>query len=262
MNLKEVSFWYHDPSLKFPSEVSGLMNINLPPGGVDIDVDFGLLPTLSGKQRREKKQSFHYISEVRVTLSRDTAIALKKTNHPILISTFKRTVKKKLIHRIETVLSQQIKVVLEMVDNIAWDLHQRAKAFDDTELTDTGPKYVAATFSEWRRLRKQPGLLSGWIVTTLGVIKEDPGLDITLAFGAGPQIISGDKHGPRPPAPSPDEAKQDIEPATHDTKKASKHKKKTDGARIKSFKQTIDAKVEEERKSGGWKSAAFDITSE
>ncbi|PVG01902.1 hypothetical protein CPB86DRAFT_24838 [Serendipita vermifera] len=188
MNLKEVSFWYHDPSLKFPSEVSGLMNINLPPGGVDIDVDFGLLPTLSGKQRREKKQSFHYISEVRVTLSRDTAIALKKTNHPILISTFKRTVKKKLIHRIETVLSQQIKVVLEMVDNIAWDLHQRAKAFDDTELTDTGPKYVAATFSEWRRLRKQPGLLSGWIVTTLGVVKEDPGLDITLAFGAGPQV--------------------------------------------------------------------------
>jgi hypothetical protein len=188
MDLKEISFWYHGPSLKLASEVRGLMDIKLPPRGMDIDIDFGLLPTLSGKSRRERKGGFHRISKVQVTLSSDATLALKETNHSILISVFKPAVKKKIIDTIEKVLAEKIRMALEIMDNVAWDIHQRAKVFADTGLTATGPKYVAAMSSEWGRLKKQPGLLSGWTVTSLGVVKDDPRDNIAFAVGAGPQV--------------------------------------------------------------------------
>ncbi|PVG01903.1 hypothetical protein CPB86DRAFT_780775 [Serendipita vermifera] len=261
MGLKDVSFWYRDPSLKLTPEVSGLMSLGLPPRGVDIDVVFGLLPTLSGRRRRERKQGFHHISEVRVDLSSDTAIDLKKTNHPILITAFKPVVKELLIDRVEKLIAQQIRMVLEMMDGIAWDIHQRAEVFADTGLTGTGPKYVAAALSEWGKLKKQPGLLSGWTMTSLGLVKDDPRSDTILAVGAGPQIISGDKHGPGSLAPKTSAAQQSAKSAAQDAKGAAQQGTVTAATKVKSLKQSVDAKVEEEKQSGGWRSAAFDITS-
>jgi hypothetical protein len=188
MNLKEVSFWYNDPSLKLTSEVKGLMDVSVPPRGVDAEVTMVLIPTASGHNRRERRGGFHEVSNVQVNLASDTSIALKKTNHQILISAFKPIVKRRIISTIERILAEKIRLVLEMGDRLAWDVHQRAGVFNDTGLTATGPKYIAAMMSVWGKLMQEPGLLSGWAMTSVGMVKEDPRSDTVFAVGAGPQV--------------------------------------------------------------------------
>lgn len=190
MALREVSFWYHDPSLKLVSEVRGLMDVSVPPRGVDVQATLKLIPTASGKTRREQRRGFHEISDIQVTLASDTKVSLKQTNHQVLMSAFSPIVKKRLIKNIENILAEKIRLVLEAMDGIAWDVDQRANVFSDTGLTATVPKYLAAMVSEWGKLRKEPGLLSGWTMTGVGVVKDDPRTDTVFAVGAAPQVIN------------------------------------------------------------------------
>lgn len=262
MQLREVSFWYSDPSLPVASQVSGLMDITIPPKGVDISASLGLIPTASGRHRRERHGGFHKISNVSVTLSDDTSIGLRKTNHPVLISTFKPIVKKRLISTIEQVLAEKIKMVLEMIDGIAWDTHLRAEVFADAGLTGTVPKYIAGFVSEMGKLRKQPGLLSGWKATGIGLVKDDPRDDVVLAVGAGPQVISGDKHGPRNTASSTNAAQAKVDSVKSQApggKSTKADAAKSAVAQAKSFAQTVQSKAEEEKQHPGWRSKAFDL---
>jgi len=267
MTLKEVSFWYNDPSLKLASEVKGLMDITLPARGVDAEATLGLIPTASGKKRRERRGGFHEVSNVHVNIASDTSITLKKTNHQVLISVFKPVVKKQLISTIEKLLAEKIRLVLEMVDGIAWDVYQRAGVFQDAGLTATGPKYIAAMMSEWGKLRQEPGLLSGWTMTSVGMVKDDPRSDTLFAVGAAPQIISGDKHGPRTTATSTNAARDTVNSAKDTAKDAKPDiskgaiKDTAVGAvgQVKSFKATVDTKAAEEKKRDGWRSSAFDL---
>jgi len=150
-----------------------------------------------------------------------------------------------------------------MTDGIAWDVYQRAGVFNDTGLTATGPKYIAAMMSEWGKMRQEPGLLSGWTMTSVGMVKDDPRSDAVFAVGAGPQIISGDKHGPRTTATSTSMA-QDTVDAAKDAKPGVDKGTALDTAakgvgKVKSFKAIVEAKAAEEKKREGWRSAAFDM---
>jgi len=282
MALKEVSFWYHDPSLKLASQLTGLMDIAIPPRGVEAQVSFNLLPTQSGSAKRQRRGRFHDIKDVQVSLCSDTSITLKQTNHQFIASTFKPMVRKRIISQIENILAQQIRLVLETADAIAYDVHRRAGVFADAGLGATGPKYAAAIMSEWGELKKRPGPLTGWNLTSVGVVKDDPRSDKVFAVGAAPQVISGDKHGPRTETSSVNNAVNDATGQAKQTapggqtyqggvttaKEAGKEVKDTVAdktklatAKAKSFKETVDAKAAEEKRRDRWRTSAYDLES-
>lgn len=271
MTLNEVSFWYHDPSLKLASQLTGLMDITIPPRGVEAQVTFNLLPTQSGSAKRQRRGRFHDITKVQVHLSSDTGITLKKTNHPIISSAFKPFVRREIISQIEKIMAQQIRMVLETMDGVAYDVHRRAGVFADAGVTATGPKYAAAIMSELGELRKRPGLFTGWNLTSVGVVKDDPRTDTVFAMGASPQVIPGEKHGPRTGTSSINNAMNDTvgqagqggvptaKEAAKDAKSQAAEKTNIGMANAKSFKETIDTKAAEEKKRDGWRSAAYDL---
>lgn len=280
MDLKEVSFWYHDPSLKLASKLTGLMDISIPPRGVDVHITFGLLPTQSGSAKRQRRGRFHEIKDVRVRLNSATGINLKQTNHQIVATTFKSMIRGRIMEQIESLLAQQIRLVLETMDSIAFDIYRRSGVFADAGISVTGPKYAAAIMSELGELKKRPGPFSGWTLTSVGVVKDDPRSDVAFAVGAAPQIISGDKHGPRTGTSSINNAinettgqttqsAQDVSGAQSyqggvtTAKEVAQDVKsnaaQTATAKAKSFKDTVSAKAAEEEKRDGWRSSAFDL---
>lgn len=250
MTIRDVSFYFHDNSLKVMSEVKGLMDIVLPPHGIDASITLCSIPSLTGKAERERRRGFHKIENVKVTLSKDTEIKLKKTNHKILISAFKPIVKNGLILGIEKVIASKLEMVFEMLDGIAWDVYQRAQVIGDTGVTSIGPKYASALLSEWRKMSKEPGMMDGVKLTDLGVVKDDEKTDSVIAVGTGPQVISGDKHGPRGPHSSVLSAKKGAKGVMHGV------------AKIKSFRETVDGKKRYEKGQMGWRSEAFSLKSD
>jgi hypothetical protein len=66
LELREVSFYYHDKTATVgPSEVTGILELTLPPEGLDIDLKVRLLPnTAKGLQERERVKGFHKIENV------------------------------------------------------------------------------------------------------------------------------------------------------------------------------------------------------
>jgi hypothetical protein len=278
MKLNELSFWLHDPSLKLASKLSGLMDIAIPPNGIEAQVTLGLIPTQSGTAKRQRRGRFHDITGVQVRINSATTIDLKKTNHQIVATMLKPMVRQQILTQIEKILAEQIRMVLAMADGIAFDVYRRSGVFADAGLTATGPKYAAAIMSELGELKKHPGLLSGWSLTSVGVVKDDPRDDKVFAIGAAPQVISGDNHGPRTKTSSVNnpvgEAAKQAAPGSQssqggvtsakgvaqDIKGSAAEKSQLATEKAKSFKQTVDAKAAEEKQREGWRSSAYDVT--
>lgn len=259
LSLKELSFYHEqkEHSGVTPSKFTGLVDVEIPPRGVDAEISLSLLPT-TDSGARERQGGFFHIDRVTLSLSDNMDIKPHKTNHSILVGTFKSTIKKRVRKALEGALREQLEFAFTFADRTAYDVHQRSKVFRDAGLAPAAA-YAGAVVSEAGRLRQLPGPLTGWRATGTGVIKDDPRSDKAYAMGAEPQIISGEKRGPvgQFSGPLGGERPQDKAPVADANGKVEGLTK--EGARAaKTFKARKDEKEAEERKREGWRSGAFD----
>ncbi|KAI1786208.1 hypothetical protein LXA43DRAFT_1111273 [Ganoderma leucocontextum] len=260
LQLKEVSFYYNDKTATMgPSEFNGLLEFTLPPQGVDIDIVVRSIPnTPEGLRERERRTSFVDIQRVDVKLSEDATLTIKESNHPILVTLFRPVMRARLRDAIETVLRQQIRGTLEHLDALAWDVGRRAEVFEDTGLP-RGASLVAGFWSELGHIRRTQdrtaSLLSGWTATGTGVVKDDK--DVQFAMGVEPQVLSGEKRGPKGTFAESLGEREEGEEAmgvVEQVKEMAKEKVRE----VRSWKDTLQQKAEEERQRPGWQSSAFD----
>jgi len=274
--LKDVSFYYNDKAATVgPAEHTGIMEFTLPSQGVDIDLKLRMIPnTPDGLKLREEKKCFHQIERLEVHIAEDIELNIKQSNHPILLTVFKPIFVMRFRDTLEKTLKAQIKGALEYADAVAYDVSNRSLVFKDTGL-GTGASFIAALWSELGHLQKMDGssVMSGWKATGTGIIKDDPKDESVFAMGAEPQILSGDKRGPAGTFSEP--IGDQVNGAAGDADLAGKAKNAKEGMngvahqgiekvkegvqKVKSFKDSVSAKVEEEKKSEGWESKAFDI---
>ncbi|KAL1747091.1 hypothetical protein HDZ31DRAFT_80677 [Schizophyllum fasciatum] len=261
LHLREVSFYHEqkEHSAITPSKFTGLVDVTLPPRGVDADISLTMLPT-TDTAGRERQGGFFKIERVNLNLSDDMDIKPHKTNHSVLVGAFKGTIRKRVRKALEGALRDQLAFALAFLDRTAYDIHKRAKVFLDTGLSPAAA-YAGATVSEIGHLRSLPGPgpLTGWRATGTGIVKDDPRSDKAFAMGAEPQIISGDKRGPAGTFSGPlgGERPRDAAPVSDANGKVDELKK--EGVRkAQTFKARKEEKEAVERRQEGWRSGAFD----
>ncbi|OSC96932.1 hypothetical protein PYCCODRAFT_1481665 [Trametes coccinea BRFM310] len=261
IQLKEVSFYYHDKTASVgPAEFTGILEFTLPPQGIDVDIVVRTIPNSpEGLKERERRSGFLDIQRVDVKVSEDINLTVKESNHQILVSVFRPVMLSRLRDALQTVLAQQIRGALEWADAFAWDVGRRAEVFADTGLPN-GASLVAGFWSELGHLQKgEGGLFSGWKATGTGIIKDDQGAQ--FAMGAEPQVLSGEKRGPKGTFAEPLAEREDVQGKVQQAKGVAEQVKesaKEKVKQVKSFKDTVSAKVEEEKAQPGWQSRAFD----
>lgn len=252
LSLRDVSFFYKDKmSTVGPNEFIGIIQFDLPTQGLDVDFKFRLIPnTEEGLAERERSKRFFKIERVDVKLADDIKFAIKESNHRIIASVFKPVLMHRFRDAIERTLEEHIKSVFDFTDAIAFDISKRSEVFSDTGL---GPSasFAAAIWSEIGHLRKlEGGVLTGWKATSTGIVKEGREGGPTIALGAEPQILPGEKHGPLG-AEVPVEGKKVAERAKDAGREGLKQ--------VETFKESVRHKEAEEKKRVGWESAAFDV---
>ncbi|TFK87277.1 hypothetical protein K466DRAFT_117691 [Polyporus arcularius HHB13444] len=267
IQLKEVSFYYHDKNagMGVPSEFSGILEFTLPPQGVDVDIVVRSIPnSKDGLHERERREGFIDIQRVDVKVSEDIDLTIKESNHQILVSVFRPVMVSRFRDALQTVLAQQIRGALEASDAFAWDVGRRAEVFEDTGLP-RGASLVAGMWSELGHLQRisDGGLFTGWKATGTGLIKSDK--NATFAMGAEPQVLSGEKRGPKGSFADSVGDRMDTEvdldakaAQAKDVAVQAKETVKAQVQKVKSWKDTVNAKAEEERARPGWQSGAFD----
>ncbi|TBU21761.1 hypothetical protein BD311DRAFT_677580 [Dichomitus squalens] len=266
IQLKEVSFYYYDKTTSMgPAEFNGLLEFTLPPQGVDVDVVVRSIPNSpEGKLEREKRESFLDIQRVDVKVSEDVNLTVKQSNHQILVSVFRPIMLSRLRETLQTILQQQIHGALQSLDKMAWDVGRRAEVFEDTGLP-RGASLLAGFWSELGHFQRSSdrSLLSGWKATGTGVIKDDN--NTQFAMGAEPQVLSGDKHGPKgtfsDSVGERVDRNVDVDATVKDAKGVAEQATevvKGKYRQVKSWTDTVQQKTEEERQRSGWNSPAFD----
>ncbi|KAG1775598.1 hypothetical protein EV702DRAFT_1199074 [Suillus placidus] len=87
---KEVSFFYRDKVATIrPKDFASLMECGLPQKGINIDLEFCLIPNTSqGLMERESLGQFFKIERVEVNVAENIDMQVKQSNHPILASVF------------------------------------------------------------------------------------------------------------------------------------------------------------------------------
>ena len=157
--------------------------------------------------------------------------------------------------------------------------------FKDSGL-GSGGALAGAVWSELGKMRRMSS--GGWGAsgTGTGFVVEGEGKSApAFAMGAEPQILSGEKKGPKGTASVPlSERLQDVTGATgmdvddaDDVTESAKQtgeqlkqettnlKREAESAikqgkrELQSFKQSVEAKSEKERSQEGWRSSAFDV---
>jgi hypothetical protein len=208
-----------------------------------------------------------------VLVNDNVKLDIKKSNHAILLTLFKPAMLAGFRKALATTLSEQLRTALEFADGVAFDVSKRAVVFQDMGLSG-GPSLAAAIWSEVGRFARgqssRAGLSEGWQLTGTGIVKH--GADSAIAIGAEPQILSGDKHGPKALLAEPlsDKAQRAADELGIDANMSDA----TQGAegvvaqaqglveegkkQIRGFTQTLDNKRKAELQSEGWKSKAFD----
>lgn len=266
LSLRDISFFYKDNSSTVgPNIFTGIMQFNLPTQGLDVDFKFRLIPnTEEGLAERERCKRFFKIERADVRLADDIKFDIKESNHPIIASVFKPVLVHRFRDAIERTLEEHIRSVFDFSDAIAFDVSKRSEVFADTGL---GPSasLAAAIWSEIGHLRKlEGGVLTGWKATTTGIVKEGREGEPSIAMGAEPQIIPGEKHGPLGYGSEPlAERISGIEASVLAERRRVAERIKEVGQegreRVQTFKESVQHKAAEEKKSVGWESAAFDV---
>ncbi len=275
-----------------PSEFTGLLHFNLPEKGLDLDLKLRLIPaTVTGAHSRENIKHFHVIEKIEVSLTADIGLAVRDPNQTILATLFKPVMVMRVREALERTMTEQVRAVVDWTDGIAYDISKRKEVFQDTGLGGGG-SLMAAIWSEAGRLRRESRARGelGIHATGTGVVVEQQlyskdGRDAgrtEFAMGAEPQILSGEKRGPLGTASKPlrERAQElseevglggvtseamgtDVTGVAKDA--AGRAKRQAQGLmqegrkRVRSFKRSVEDKVELERQRPGWQSVAFDF---
>ncbi|TFK49777.1 hypothetical protein OE88DRAFT_1662432 [Heliocybe sulcata] len=272
--LREVSFYYNDKTATVgPAEHTGIMELTLPPQGIDVDLRVRMLPnTPAGLKEREKLGGFHRVESVDVKVADGLSFNVRESNHPVLVTMFKPIMTGTVKDTLEKTLREQIRGAIESVDRMAWDVGNRAQVFQDTGLP-RGASLVAGFWSELGKMARQPGgLTEGWRATGTGVVRRDPtakkGEDAAVfAMGAEPQVLAPEKRGPKGinAEPLKDRLDIDVDANMENAQEGAKgvaakvgEMGKEGVRKVKGFKESVKQKTEEEKGREGWKSAAFD----
>ncbi len=135
-----------------------------------------------------------------------------------------------------------------------------------------GPALAEALWSELHSLqRTQGGLFSGWHMTGSGIVRN--GGDAGVAFGAEPQVLGPEKHGPKGTLARPlkeracdpgvdvdvDVSAEGIADVSKDVIGQAKEGMKVGLKKVRTFEEKIAEKQNEEKSIPGWESSAFDI---
>ncbi|TRM56311.1 hypothetical protein BD626DRAFT_575832 [Schizophyllum amplum] len=142
------------------------MEVTLPPKGIDVDIRVHMFPS-NQTEAREARKGFHVIESVYVHV--DEGVTLE----PIFLMRFRAA--------LERTLSGRIRGMLTWADGLAFDVSK--EVFGD----------AGAVWSEIGRMRRAESNTAMRVTGTGFIIVSDGG---SLAVGAEPQILSGDRHGP------------------------------------------------------------------
>ncbi|KAF7328983.1 hypothetical protein MVEN_02528300 [Mycena venus] len=272
--LEDVSFYYNDKTATMPpSEYTGLLALKMPPKGIDIDIKIRLIP--SAKERAARR-AYHHIELLTVQISDDVDLDVRESNHAIVLTLFKPIFNMRFKEALGRTLGEQLRIGLDWLDHVAWDVGQRAEVFSDAGL-GRGASLTAAVWSEIGRLSRESN--SGWRATGTGVVLEEHSQGgAKFAMGAEPQVLSGEKRGPMGTGSESlekrvGEAVQAVQGEVgtpQDLSKAAKQgaqdvQKHVQGLvgegkrQVRSFQRTVDERSAAEKKTPGWKSSAFDV---
>jgi hypothetical protein len=211
-----------------------------------------------------------------VQVSDSVKLDIKESNHGILLTLFKPAMLAGFRRALATTLSEQLRTALEFADGVAFDISKRSVVFEDMGLT-RGPALAGAIWSEVGHFMRsgnssRAGLSQGWQLTGTGIVKR--GEESTIAMGAEPQVLSGDKHGPKARLAEPlsdkaqrvaDQVGVDVNMADATQTAQSVAEQATEVVQqgvqqVRGYQQALDAKKEAEEKRPGWRSEAFNAT--
>ena len=268
LQLSQLSFYYRDlTSTVGPKEFTGLAEVTLPPGGIDLDIKVRLIPnTPAGLAERASEKRFTRVDNVSITLSDEAQVRVTESNHQLLLSLFSPLLTARLRHALQTALGAQIRSALECIDSVVWDTTVRAEVFEDAGLA-RGPALAAAWWSELGRMRRlHGGLAAGWRATGTGVVRDTNtnGSKAEIAFGAEPQVLGADKHGPKATLAQPigeraREVREGVEGAAKDVVGKAKEGVKAGVRKVRTFEEMLAEKQRTEESRKGWRSDAFDL---
>jgi hypothetical protein len=267
LQLSQLSFYYRVlTSTVGPKEFTGLAEVTLPPGGVDLDIKVRLIPsTPAGLAERAEQKRFTRVDHVSVSLSDESEVRVTESNHQILLNIFGPLLTARLRNALQTALSAHIRAALECIDSVAWDTTVRAEVFEDSGLA-RGPALAAAWWSELGRLRRlHGGLAAGWRATGTGVVRD--GGKAEIAFGAEPQVLGAEKHGPKGTLSQPISERareagvstEGVEGAAKDVVGKAKEGAKAGLRKVHTFEEMVAEKREREERNVGWRSDAFNL---
>ncbi|KAJ7629413.1 hypothetical protein DFH06DRAFT_1225627 [Mycena polygramma] len=264
LTLKDVSFYYKDKkaaALK-PSEITGLLEMAMPPQGLDVDIKLRLIQSA---KEREATRGYLRIEGLTVKIGNDVKLKVRESNHDVVLQLLKPMFNKRIREALGRTLTEQLRVALDGLDGVAWDVGRRAEVFGDAG-AGRGAALAAAVWSEIGRLVRE----RSWSVrpTGTGVVLEESVRDgAKLAMGAEPQVLSGEKRGPLGTGSQSLEQKnaKALRSVQGQTGDAADMKTQLRGlvgegkGQVQSFKRSVDEKSAIEKNNPGWKSAAFDI---
>jgi hypothetical protein len=287
LKLDDVSFWYKDKNSTLgPSELTGLLALQLPAKGVEVDIKVRLIPsTVTGKESRAAKKHFHVIDHVAVKITEDVNISIKESNHAMLVTLFKPIMVMRLREALEKTLTEQLRGLVEWVDGIAFDVSKRREVFEDAGLAGGG-SLVAALWSEVGRLQRESEDELGLRATGTGVVlehlhegEEGEETKAQFAMGAEPQILSGEKRGPLGTGST--SVKEQLRAAGEEMDVEFGEFEADTGRRVRaagkevvsevkgaiwegkrqfsSFRRSVHHKSRLEKRKTGWESTAFDL---
>ncbi|KZT63342.1 hypothetical protein DAEQUDRAFT_815713 [Daedalea quercina L-15889] len=120
---------------------------------------------------RTLRGGFLEVQRVEACISDDVDVKITQSNHSVLVSVLRPIMVGRFHDALRALLEQQVCAALEGVDGLLWDVGKRADVFDDAG-----------------HGRGTPGILEG-------IVKKDG--DMHFAIGAEPQVLSGEKRGPK-----------------------------------------------------------------
>ena len=196
MHLKDVSFWYKDKQASVVGEFTGLLEMKLPPQGINVDLKVRMIPAKAkGKITRDERRRFHVVERCVVEISDEVEVTVRESNHPMLVNVFSGLVKRRVKEALERTFTGQFRGMVDWLDGLAYDVGERKKVFEDAGLGG-GPAIVAAVWSEVGKMEREAAEEGAGRVkaTGTGIIFEEK--ERMLSVGAEPQVLGGEKRGP------------------------------------------------------------------
>ncbi|KAJ7629412.1 hypothetical protein DFH06DRAFT_1304101 [Mycena polygramma] len=247
--LEDVSFYYKDKNATLPpNEYTGLLALNMPPQGIDVDIKIRLIPTA---EERRVQRAYHHIELLTVTIADNVEVDVRESNHAIMLALFKPIFNMRFREALGRSLGEQLR----------------------------------AGWSGWTALRGMWGSArsrertAGWRATGTGVVLEESARGgAKFAIGAEPQVLSGEKRGPvgtgseslekrvgdvvqsvKGEVGAPQDAAQAVSEGVTDVQHQVQGLVKEGRRHVRSFQRSVEEKSALEKQTPGWKSAAFDI---